>query len=168
MSGHDMEKLPLAGIMNKLGAIACFIGGLGIFFMMVLTVVSVFWRYVLNDALFGIEDLQVLGASVVVACAIFYGALHGAHVTIELIERHVSARFLRYSDIAVHFLSFAILATAVRALVKKGGCGLECGAITSNLGIEHTPFYYILAVACALTALFFALRTLQFLLGKGA
>ncbi|GAA6210230.1 hypothetical protein NBRC116601_35230 [Cognatishimia sp. WU-CL00825] len=167
MAGHTLEKLPLSALMRTLGTIACVIGSLGIFFMMILTVVSVFWRYVLNDALFGVEDLQVLAAAVVVACAIFYGGLYGAHVTIELIERHLPQRFLRATDVVVHALCAGILALAVRALIKKGGCGFDCGAITVNLGIVHTPFYYILAVACGLMAIFYVLRLIEGLQTKG-
>lgn len=158
MSGHNLSSIPLGSTIRKLGTIACVIGSLGVTFMMLLTVVGVFWRYVLIDALFGLQDVSVLTASVVVACAIFYGGIYGAHVTIELIERHFGDRVLRIADVLVHALSVGILVVAVRALIKKGRCGFDCGHITVNLGILHQPFYYILAGACALMAVYYSLR----------
>ena len=129
------------------------IGGLGILVLVGLTVVGVFWRYVLNAAIFGLTDITVLTASVVAACAVAYGALHGAHVAITLIDDHFGPRTLRAVDVVAHVMSAAILALACFALIDKSGCGRLCGDMTDNFAVLHRPFYWVLALSMAVCLL---------------
>lgn len=129
------------------------VGGLALFSLMAVTVVSVFWRYVLRDPIFGIEDLSVTSLAIIVAAGVGFGAVYGAHISVHVIGNVFGRKVTRITDAFSRSAGIVICAYAAWGLVKKGGCGLPCGAITQNLNILHTPFYYALAAAMGLYAL---------------
>lgn len=131
------------------------IGAIGILAMVGLTVVGVFWRYILNDAIFGITDLSVLTASVVVACAVVFAAINDQHISITLIEGQVGPKGLRWIDTLVHLLTAATLIVAAKALLDKSRCGFVCGDITDNLALLHQPFYIILSASMLFCASYY-------------
>lgn len=122
-------------------------GGVALVALMLITVIAVFWRYALNDPIFGIEDVSTMTLTVVVAASVAYGAHHRAHVSVNVISMIFGRKVRRYTDLGARILGLGIVGTASYALFIKGGCGLPCGAITNNLTIVHTPFYYILSMA---------------------
>jgi len=111
------------------------------------TGVSVFYRYVLRAPIFGIEDISTMTLTVIVAASIAWGALQQGHVSVNIISLAFGRRVTRYTDLAARLVSLAMLTFASYALFVKGACGMPCGAMTSNLGIIHTPFYYGLGLA---------------------
>lgn len=126
------------------------VGGLALFLLMLVTAVSVFWRYALRDPIFGIEDLSTTSLAIVVAAGVGYGAVHSAHIRVHIIDRVFARKTTRITDAIARIAGVVICAYATWGLVKKGSCGLPCGAITQNLNIPHGPFYYALAAAMAL------------------
>ena len=145
------------GYLAGLFAIA---GGLAIIALMSITVVAVFWRYILNDPIFGIEDVSTMVLTVVVGAAVAYGAQHQAHVSVNIITVFFGRKVTRITDLLVRVSGLVIIAIAAYGLFSKGGCGLPCGAITNNLSIVHTPFYYFLGVGMAFYALLLLLHLL--------
>jgi TRAP-type C4-dicarboxylate transport system permease small subunit len=134
------------------------LGGIGLFVLMGVTVVSVFWRYALRDPIFGIGDLSSMSLVVVVAAGVAYGAVHLVHVSVDILSPFAGRRITRVTDLVVRLLSVLVTGFAAWALAVKGGCGLPCGAVTQNLGIVHTPFYYLLSAAMAVMAAFLLYR----------
>ncbi|MCY3880366.1 MAG: TRAP transporter small permease [Rhodobacteraceae bacterium] len=127
-------------------------GGVALTGLVGVTVIAVFWRYVLNDPIYGIEDVSTMALTVVVAASVAFGAQRGAHVSVNVIRFVGGRRLTRVTDIVCRILGTSIVALAAYALFVKGSCGLPCGAITNNLSIVHTPFYYFLGLAMALYA----------------
>jgi TRAP-type C4-dicarboxylate transport system permease small subunit len=149
-------------LLGRLAGLIAVVGGVALLGLMGITLTAVVWRYGLNDPLFGIEDLSTMTLTVVVASAIAYGAFHQAHVSVNVIKFFIRRRVTRYTDVLFRALGVGMLLVAALALVKKGRCGFDCGAITNNLSIVHTPFYYVLAAAMAFYA---ALLMLQLAVG---
>lgn len=139
--------------LGRVAGLLAIAGGVALAGLMLETVIAVIWRYILNDPIFGIEDTSTMALTVVVAAAVAYGAHHNSHVGINVIRYFAGRRVTRYTDLVARILLFAIIATAAYALFDKGRCGLPCGAITNNLSIVHTPFYYILGVSLTSYAL---------------
>lgn len=135
--------------LGRLAGLLAFVGGLAVFGLMGVTVVAVFARYVLNDPIFGIEDISMMTLTVVVAASVAYGAHHHAHVSVGVIKWFAGRRVTRITDLIARSLGLAIVSFATYGLFSKGSCGLPCGQITNNLSIVHTPFYYFLGVAMA-------------------
>lgn len=141
------------GIVAGLFAVA---GGLALFLLAAVTGVSVFYRYVLRQPIFGIEDVTTMALTVLVAAAIAWAATHRGHVSVNVITMAFGRKITRVTDLIARFVSFAITAFAAYALFVKGSCGMPCGAMTSNLGIIHTPFYYALGLAMGFYAVLIA------------
>ena len=118
-------------------------------FLVGLTVVSVFWRYLLNDPIFGITDISRMSLAVIVAGSLAYGARHGAFVHVDILKAVGGRRLTRYTDVLVRLGGIAIVGAATWALRDEARCGFECGEFTDNLEIVHTPFYWLLALAMA-------------------
>lgn len=137
-----------------------FAGSIAIFGLMCVTVVAVIWRYFLASPIFGIDDLSQLGLALLAAAAVCYGTRTGAHVSIDIIQQVFPLRLTKWSDVLMNFLSFGISTLAVYALIQ-GACGIEKACITTNLSIEHVPFYYVLAGSFALIALHYLIETLD-------
>ncbi|WP_282027030.1 TRAP transporter small permease [Limimaricola cinnabarinus] len=154
MSGVTRQDIPgpAGRWFRNLAGLFAVIGGVGLFVLMGITVVSVFWRYALRDPIFGIGDLSSMSLVVVVAAGVAYGAVHGVHISVDLLSAFAGRRIKRVTDLLVRALSVLVCGFAAWALIVKGGCGLPCGAVTQNLNIVHTQFYYLLAAALALTA----------------
>lgn len=150
------------GLLAGLFAVA---GGLGILVLLGVTVVAVFWRYGLSAPIFGIEDISIVTLTVVAAGAVCFGGRKGAHVSIDLIDRFAPTRVTRVTDMVMYLLASAICLLAVYALVTRA-CGIEKACITSNLAIEHRPFFWILAGALMIYALQLALQFLCSLAGR--
>ena len=141
---------PLSRIEKGLGAIAgafAVAGGLALLVLVVVTGVSVFYRYVLRAPIFGIEDISTMTLTVIVAASVAWAATHRGHVSVNVLSLVAGRNVTRITDLIARLVSFGILAFACYALFVKGACGMPCGAMTSNLGIIHTPFYYALGTA---------------------
>ncbi|MEP3278516.1 MAG: TRAP transporter small permease subunit [Stappiaceae bacterium] len=142
------------------GAIV-FVGALGVTALMLITIVGVFWRYALNDPIFGIGDISVLTLTIVAACAVAYGATQHAHVSVNVIKMFFGRKITRFTDTIMRIAAIFITALATYALFTKA-CGFEKACITENLSVEHRNFYYVLAGAMAFYMLIF---TSQLLIG---
>jgi TRAP-type mannitol/chloroaromatic compound transport system permease small subunit len=103
-----------------------------------------------------------MSLTVIVASAIAWAAVQRGHVSVNIITMVTGRRVTRVIDALGRLVTCAMLVFASYALFVKGSCGMPCGAMTSNLGIIHTPFYYVLGLAMGFYAL---LVTTHFLIG---
>ncbi|MBT8474277.1 MAG: TRAP transporter small permease [Alphaproteobacteria bacterium] len=150
----EQERPRVQRFFDYFGVFFVVVGSLGILALLSLTVVAVTWRYLLNDPIFGIRDVASMISAVVVACAVPYTAICNSHITINVLHSHFRRPVRRLTDLVARGISAGISATATYALIKKAGCGLACGQITSNLNIPHGPFYLVLAAAMAFLSLY--------------
>jgi len=116
-------------------------------FLVGLTVVAVFWRYLLNDPIFGITDISRMSLAVIVAGSLAYGARHGGFVHVDILMAVAGRKWTRFTDLFVRVAGIVIVGVATWALREEASCGFECGEFTDNLEILHPPFYWLLAIA---------------------
>lgn len=138
-------------LLDSLSKLVAFVGAIGIVALMCITIVAVFWRYVMNDPIFGISDLSVLTLSVVAAASVCYGARHNSHVSVNVMSYFFGRKVTRITDIVMRLLTLGTLLLAGYALIDKA-CGFEKACMTDNLSIEHQPFFYVLSVSMLLYA----------------
>jgi len=138
-------------LLSRLSMGVAFIGALGIVALMAITIVAVFWRYIVNDPIYGISDYSVLTLSIVAGTAVCYGARHNSHVSVNVITYFFGRKLTRVTDIVMRVLTLGTLLVAGYALIDKA-CGFEKACMTDNLSIEHRPFFYVLAVCMLLYA----------------
>ena len=159
-SGTRLQRVE--ALLRRLRAALAVTGGAALAVLLGFTVAAVFRRYVLNDPIFGDEDVAAMTLAVVVAMAVAYAAYGGSHVCVNVIGRLAGRRTTRVTDAAARVLGLAAIVVTVYALFAKGSCGLPCGAATANLSIPHAPFYYTLGAALAACG---ALLAVHLLLG---
>ena len=140
-------------LLDRLSTVFALIGSCGILVLMGLTVVGVFWRYVLVAPIFGLQDLSSMTAAIVAAASVAYGANRRSHITVNIMPKQFGRGVRRWTDLIARGVGVVVLILASGALIKKGSCGLPCGNVTGNLTIPHSPFYYALAAALAFFAL---------------
>jgi TRAP-type C4-dicarboxylate transport system permease small subunit len=127
------------------------IGGIAVFLLAMVTIVAVAWRYLLNDPIFGVEDISVALLIVVAAASVAVGARTGSHVSVDIASKLIGSRTRAVLEVVTRILTVGIIGLASYALVEKA-CGPERACITGNLNIVHRPFYYLLAAAMAVYA----------------
>ncbi|MCR9135220.1 MAG: TRAP transporter small permease subunit [Alphaproteobacteria bacterium] len=132
-----------------------FVGGAGIVVLMLITLVGVFWRYALNNPIFGIGDLSVMTLTIVAACAVAFGATKQAHVSVNIITIFFGRNVTRFTDAAMRLAAIFITGLAAYALFSKA-CGFEKACITENLSLEHRNFYRFLGLGMAFYMIVFA------------
>ncbi len=140
----------LKAIEKGLGVIAgvfAVVGGFALLALTVVTGISVFYRYVLRSPIFGTEDISTMVLTVIVAASVAWAATQQGHVSVNILSMWAGRKLTRVTDVLARAISFAVLAFASYALFVKGSCGMPCGAMTSSVGIIHTPFYYTLGLA---------------------
>lgn len=153
MSAQNQKALLWAD--EQLGRVAglfAILGAIGVCVLMANILVAVFWRYVLNDPIFGIDDISVMVLAVVAGCSVAYGARNNSHVSVDIITKFLGRSATRYTDAVMRLLALGITGLAAFALWTTA-CGFEEACITENLSIEHTWFYYFLGVALCFYAL---------------
>ncbi|MBS28943.1 MAG: hypothetical protein CL566_08495 [Alphaproteobacteria bacterium] len=141
--------------LGRLAGLFAVLGAIGVCVLMANILIAVFWRYALNDPIFGIDDISVLVLAVVAACSVAYGARNNSHVAVDVITKFFGRSATRYTDAVMRLMALSITGLAAYALWTKA-CGFEEACITENLSIEHTWFYHFLGVAL----LFYSLHLL--------
>ena len=143
--------------LRHLARMLAFVGSISTAALALVTVVAVFWRYILRNPIFGIEDLSVLLLTVIAAGAVAYGTGTGAHVSVNVIKHVLGRSVTRWTDAFMRILAAAICAVASFALFDRA-CGIEKACITENLSVEQEPFYYVLSLALAVMAFTYAVQ----------
>lgn len=165
--GRSGPETGLAWLDRAAGWLAV-MGATAVILLVILTVTAVVFRYVLNDPIFGIDDLSQVGLSLVVAGSIAYGGRAGAHVHVDVLHMIGGRRVTRYTDVLVRAIGAFVVGLTAYALIRQGLCGTRCGHFTANLAIPHLPFYLVLAVSMAIYAAILALELVVGLVHFGA
>ena len=147
-----MKRSPAAWLdfsINSLGSL----GAVATIVLVGVTFVTVVWRYVLGQPIYGIDDVAKMTLVTAVACSLAYGARRHAHVQVDILGRLGGRKVTRFTDVLARLIGIATLAFTAKAVAVKGSCGMLCGNATADLTIPHMPFYMLLAVGFALYAL---------------
>lgn len=138
---------------KALESVAIILGGLLLLTLTLLITVDVFMRYVLNDPIFGAQDISILFLISVVSLSIPYTARKGLHIFLELLTPILRPLGNRVADIIMRFSSAGVLGVMVWRLIHSGAEASDFGEQTQLLKLSFEPFYYILAVGFALYAI---------------
>lgn len=147
--------------LDRLAGLFAVVGGLAVVTLMGITVVAVAFRYLLNDPIFGIEDISIITLTFVAGASVAYGSRYNAHVSVDVISFFFGRNVKRFTDLVMRVAVIFITGLATYALFAKA-CGVEKACITGNMSIEHRLFYYFLGISMG----FYVLHVLvQFLTG---
>ncbi|MEM7443829.1 MAG: TRAP transporter small permease [Pseudomonadota bacterium] len=148
----------LLGWVDKISNLLAVVGGIATVALVGVTVVAVFYRYVLNDPLFGVNDISTMLLTVCVAGSICYGSRVGANVYVDVLGMVGGRKVTRYTDIVVRALGAVVVALTAYALYEQSLCGAMCGYFTPNLAISQQPFYWFMVAGMATYAVILVLE----------
>ncbi len=123
--------------------------------MMAVTLVDVTIRVTLNELVLGSVEIVQLMLVIVVFLALPEATLSGSHVTVDVVDRYVSARALRAIRCAGAFLTGALLTLLAVRTVPPALDVLEIGDRTTDLQISLIWYWLPIivgAVAAAVAA----------------
>ncbi len=132
--------------------LALFCGGLVLVALMAVTIVDVFYRYVLNAPIYGSNDVSVVLLVLIVAFSIAYGGRTGAHVSVEVFTRLFNRSIDRIVSVFIRLIGAAAMTLATWQLYLAGGIATDLAEGTQDLAIPFEPFYYALGVGIGLYA----------------
>ena len=129
------------------------IGAMSLLFVMSLTVVDVFGRYLLNSPLPGSIELTRIGIAVVVFCALPTITVGRGHVCVDLFESRMAKSFINACDRL--FLLFGAVGLTVIAwrMYQIGIRTSEREAVTEYLRIPFAYTEFFIAFMSAVTAI---------------
>lgn len=149
---------------KALESMVVILGGLLLLTLTLLITADVFMRYVLNDPIFGAQDISILFLISIVALSIPYTARKGLHIFLELLTPILKPVGNRIADIIMRFSSAGVLGVMVWRLIHSGAEASDFGEQTQLLKLSFEPFYYILAVGFTLYAINLVLEAVALML----
>ena len=111
------------------------VSGAVLFGLMCLVSYAVFRRYVMNDPVLGDAELVQIGMSLVVMMAMPYATANGAHIRVDIFDRHIGVwgRFL--GDLMARSIGSFILFLLIEKTWDKALDAHEYGDVTNMIEI---------------------------------
>src|SRR5262252_4575867 len=136
-----------------------------LFSMMVLTFFDVVGRYLLNKPIRGAFEVTELGMLVLIFAGLPLVAHADEHVTMDFIDRVLSARVLGAWIRVMHAVCAALMFLLAWQITRKAGVISAAGDYTDVVHILYGPFVYFMAVMSLLAGLVHAYKV--FVPGSG-
>jgi len=129
--------------------------------MMLLTVSDVFLRYFLRRPILGTTELT----ENMMVCLTFFGlawcAVQHSHLKVDLVMSRFSPRVQAIVDAITCFAGLCMVALIAWRSVLEAVMVQQLNIISSLLKIPAFPFYYVVAVGCALLCLVMVTQVIQ-------
>jgi TRAP-type C4-dicarboxylate transport system permease small subunit len=150
-SGHDALFPGRLGDWagRALGVIAAVV----LFVMMVLTFVDVTGRKLLTRPVYGAYEITEFLMGLLIFSALPLVTAREGHVTIDVLDHLLPARFARWQQVVVSAVATGALAFVAWRLWVLSASHMRTHEVTMTLHIPHGPFSRLFAVMAALAAL---------------
>jgi TRAP-type C4-dicarboxylate transport system permease small subunit len=147
----------MAALVRRSGAAATFVVrwtlALCIFFIMALTTVDVFARYVFSAPLKGAYEIVSMLMALAIFLALPLVARHNEHIGVDLIQGKLGARAERIHWPVVRLVEAVVIAAIAARLWTLATLMLEAGQVTGFLEWPLAPLAFVLSALAAVTAL---------------
>jgi len=146
--------------------LAAFISGLALLWLMGLTIIAVFMRYVFNAPILGAQDLSQVSLVVVVFPAMAYCGWTGGHVALDLISSAIKSSALRRTDMIIHAVCGVLFVYISWQTWSRAVDALQYGEATNLIEIPHAPFFFIIAISAGLYAVVLFVQAVKTAIGR--
>jgi TRAP-type C4-dicarboxylate transport system permease small subunit len=127
-------------------------GGIGLLWLLVMTVAAVVMRKVFGSPLLGVFDLSQVTMIVIVFSGMAYCAIKRGHVAVELFNDMLPPRLQTLLNAAINLVSAALLGFIAWKTTLKAFEAIEDNEATMMIFIPHFPFILFAALGFALHA----------------
>ncbi|MEO8310493.1 MAG: TRAP transporter small permease [Caldimonas sp.] len=136
------------GLQRALGLLAALI----LFFMMVLTAVDVFGRYVLNKPVNGGFEITEIMLAMLIYCGLPLVSIRREHIVIDTFDPLFSRGFKRMLDVIAEILCMVVFGGVAVLVFERAQRIASYGDTTTVLRLPLAPVAYVMAVMIAITA----------------
>ena len=137
------------------------LAALGLFGIMMLTLVDVGGRKLLSASVPGSLELTELMLVVVIFSGLPLVSLQGEHVVFDSLDPSLPRLLRRVQQLIVDAACAAALLGVAWLMWTKGSQMSEYGDVTAQLKVPLGPFVHLMSVLCAVTAFVHGLLMLQ-------
>lgn len=131
----------------------CFVGGLAVLFIMLVTVADVAMRYLFNSPIKGTLDLTQMAMVVIVFGAIGYAGWTGRHIVVDMIPPvfppAVERAWMAVVDLVGAAFMLGIAWQSVLATIDYA----ETGEVSFTLHIPLYPFFVVVGIGALVYAI---------------
>jgi TRAP-type transport system small permease protein len=131
-----------------------YVAAIGLFVMMMVTVVDVIGRYVFNRPILGAYELVGFLLAVAGPLALGYSQLKKGHIRVDFLLQRFSKRGQAILTSLAYLIGLAVFSVITWRLVDlvQYYLSLKRGSATDTLGIPIFPFVIVVAIGCAMLA----------------
>jgi TRAP-type C4-dicarboxylate transport system permease small subunit len=128
------------------------VAGLGLVFMMVVTVIDVVMR-ALGRPIIGAIELICFSGAIVVGFAIPYSSWMKAHVYVDMLEEKLSQKAQTVLKVATRIIGIVLFFFISYNFILYGLSLKNSGEVSAGLKIPYYPITFGLAVSCFMESL---------------
>jgi TRAP-type C4-dicarboxylate transport system permease small subunit len=128
------------------------VAGLGLAFMMVVTLVDVVMRY-MGRPIFGSMEIVCFASAVVIGFSIPYTSWSKGHIIVDFLLEKLSPKSGRILRIITRCMGIALFLFAGYNFILYGLDLIKSGEVTPGFRIPYYPITFGLAVSCFLQAM---------------
>lgn len=148
-------------IVRGLSKWACYVGSAIVVAMMFLIVVDVTMRGVFNRPINGTFELVEFMMALSVGLGMAFTGVKNGHVSVDLIVSKFPLRIQIYLDRSSHLLCAVFFGLMCWKTGIQAKIFYKAGAESTVLGIQKTPFIWVLCLCCGLLALVFFMQMID-------
>lgn len=153
----------LRTVTDRLISLSSLLGTVALLFVVMIVLADVVGR-TLGSPLYGAQDMTTMAFVIAVFGGMALCDKQGAHIAVDLFERHFPARMNHVIDIIIDLLGGVIFLGIGYAVFKAAQLSVMLNLKTNLLGLPLVWFQWSLAVLALVTGLALLLRAVEFIL----
>lgn len=124
-----------------------------LFFMMILTLLDVFGRYLFNAPIMGAYEITELMLATLIFAGIPLAGANDEHIAVDLIDGMVPRSIAKVRDIIIALVMALVMAALSKSIWHKALEAVKYGDQTAMLQLPISPMFFIISIALGLAAL---------------
>jgi len=153
-------------ILDRLSVWMGTLGGIALTALAGFTIVAIFFRYVLNDPIFGSIDIYRLSLAVMTFLALPYAGRSGGHIVVDIVPEFRNPAFNAWRNAISKLLIAVIFGLLAWQGVERADLAKLMGEASNMREIPHWRFYWVLTACAGLYALVLLTEAAFLLLGR--
>lgn len=121
--------------------------------MVALTFVDVIGRRLVGKPVYGANDITEHLMALVVFAGLPLVTAAAAHLTVDILDRFVMARWMKWWRVLTGLLVSGLLGLIAWLFAKQGINAGTIAEVSQALRVPRAPLYFFMAASCALSAL---------------
>ena len=141
------------GLSRGLIVLLTLLCGAALIFLVMITCIDVFGRWLFNHPLMGSTELTELGLSIIVFSSLPFVCWRDENIVVDMFDRHYAPRLAQVRAITIHLISAVCLGFVGQRLFALGSRSLSFGEVSEHLTIPLGWFMWMMGALCWLSVM---------------